>query len=237
MVQKIQATVVENVQATPTVHLVRISVEASNPFSFKPGQFAMAHVPLPDGKELPRPYSFASSPLEKRFFELCIKRVPQGPGSNYLCDLAPGSPVTVSGPYGMFGLKGNEQDVVFCASGTGIAPFKSMLDLMFGEGTARQVWLLFGIRNQSEIIYDKEFRALAESHKNFHYYPVLSDEDVGDWKGEKGFVPDLIERLFGRDAGDKEFYACGVPIMAEKTREKLLQLGAPKEKVFAELYH
>ncbi len=236
MVLKLSVKVAENIQATPTVHLVRFASDAGNPFEFKPGQFAMVHVPQPGGKELPRPYSFASSPAERRFFELCVRRVPGGPGSNFICDLQPGAQVTVSGPYGMFGLRGAEEKIVFCASGTGVAPFKSMLDLLFQQGTGKQVWLLFGVRNQPEIVYDEEFRALAAAHSNFHYYPILSDEDVGDWTGEKGFVPDLIERLFGGSVQGMEFYACGVPIMVEKTREKLLQLGVPKEKIFAELY-
>ena len=236
LVEKLVVKVLENIPATPTVHLVRFASGAGNPFEFKPGQFAMVHVPQPGGKELPRPYSFASSPAEKRFFELCVKRVPAGPGSNYICDAVPGQGVTVSGPYGLFGLRGAEEKIVFCASGTGVAPFKSMLDLLFAQGTSKQVWLLFGVRNRQEIAYDKEFREMAAAHSNFHYYPILSDEDAGDWTGEKGFVPGIIERLFGRDAGGTEFYACGVPIMVEKTREKLLQMGVPKEKIFAELY-
>lgn len=237
MVKRVDARVAENIQATPTVNLIRVASENGNPFDFKAGQFAMARVPQASGKELNRPYSFASSPLEKRFFELCIKRVPGGPGSNYLCDLQPGQQITVSGPFGLFGLRDVEPEIVFCASGTGIAPFKSMLDQLFAQGTAKQVWLLFGIRNQQEIIYHSEFSSLASAHNNFHYYPILSDADVGDWQGEKGFVPDLAERLFGANVVGKEFYACGVPIMVEKTKEKLAQLGVPKEKVFVELYH
>ena len=237
MVQKLSAAVVENIQATPTVHLIRIASGDGNPFGFNAGQFAMVHVPQPSGKELPRPYSFASSPLEKRYFELCVKRVPGGPGSNYICDLQVGQQVSVSGPFGLFGLRDAEPEIVFCASGTGVAPFKSMADQLFAQGTGRQVWLLFGVRSQQEIIYHKEFTELAAAHPNFHYHPVLSDTELGDWTGERGFVPDLVERLFGANVGGKEFYACGVPIMVEKTREKLLHMGVRKEKIFAELYH
>ncbi|MBU1197299.1 FAD-dependent oxidoreductase [Candidatus Micrarchaeota archaeon] len=234
MVEKKLLKVLENQKATPTVDVLKLADETGNPFSFKPGQFGMLHV-QENGGEVKRPYSFASSPNEKRFVEFCIKRVPKGRVSNLVCDLIVGRGLMVSGPYGVFRLRGNEKEIVFLASGTGIAPFKSMIESLFEQGSDKSIWLLFGIRNESEIIYRSFFENLAEQHSNFHFYPVLSDKELGDWKGERGFVSDAIDRVLP-SLDEKEFYLCGVPVMVKSVNDFLLQKGVLKERIFMEQY-
>ena len=93
--------------------------------SFKPGQF----VSLSDevaGRKVTRAYSIASAPDGNRF-ELCLNRVNLGTFSPHLFALRPGGEIPMSGPLGTFTLRDPIRDSLFVATGTGVAPFRSML--------------------------------------------------------------------------------------------------------------
>ena len=62
------------------------------------------------------------------FLSFISKRVPDGKGSNYMCDLQVGDVVTGSGPYGSMQLRDRNKDLIFIAGGSGMAPIKSLLE-------------------------------------------------------------------------------------------------------------
>lgn len=107
------------------------------------------------------------------------KNVP-GVASNYLCDLKARDEVHLTGPVGKhFLLPGDYQnrDFIFVATGTGIAPFRGMLKMMFESGYRGRVWLYFGVPYSDVILYDNEFRAYLK-HKNFTYITAISREET-----------------------------------------------------------
>src|ERR1035437_8003989 len=116
-----------------TVDVIEMHLESSAPFSFAPGQFISAIIPGagPGGRDIRRAYSIASSPElmpSKNIFELCVKVIEDGPGANYLNRLKIGESFKGQVPYGDFVYKTkHDKHVVFIATGTGIAPFRSML--------------------------------------------------------------------------------------------------------------
>ena len=84
--------------------------------------------------------------------------------SNHLFDLAEGAEITFQGPFGSFILRPPLRDTVFIATGTGIAPFRSMLHWLLADPSrheGRQFWLLFGVRTEQDIYYREEFERLA----------------------------------------------------------------------------
>ena len=102
--------------------------------------------------------------------------------SNFLCGMKEGEEVSLQGPFGDFILRPPMRDTIFIATGTGIAPFRSMLQWLFADEAqhqGKQLWLLFGNRYERDIYYHDEFMRLAGRHSNFHYSPTLSrpDED------------------------------------------------------------
>jgi len=146
--------------------------------------------------DVPRAYSIANSPTEDEL-EICVRRVPGGQLSPQLCDdLAVGETVTVRGPYGELVLGDRSpRDVVFLATGTGVAPFKGMIDFLFEtgrdefEGERRNVWLFLGTAWQDDLPYREAFRQRQREHDNFHFVPCLSREPVlSDWDGESDYV-------------------------------------------------
>ncbi|PIQ85099.1 MAG: ferredoxin--NADP(+) reductase [Candidatus Omnitrophica bacterium CG11_big_fil_rev_8_21_14_0_20_45_26] len=109
--------------------------------------------------------------------------------SNYLCDLKVGDTVQMTGPAGKHFVLPDDflkRDIVFMATGTGIAPYRGMLKEMFDAGFGGRVWLYFGAAYENVLIYNNEFQALAGKHKNFFYVTAVSRE------GEKNPVPDIV---------------------------------------------
>jgi ferredoxin-NADP reductase len=128
-------------------------------------------------------------------------------------------------------------DTLFIATGTGIAPFRSMLHWLLADSTRhhdRQLWLLFGNRTELDIYYHDEFLKLAAEHPNFHYLPTLS-RGGPEWKGLRGYVQEHVTDIVqGRT--DIHAYICGLNDMIKANRELLKTLGCNRRAIFYEKY-
>src|SRR5882757_10013022 len=159
-----------------TKHL-EFEVPAVPRFGFVAGQWLSFKTNKPDGEEITRAYSIASSPGEDNRLALCLNRVQDGFMSNFLCDMQEGQEISCQGPFGDFILRPPMRDTVFIATGTGIAPFRSMLHWLLADPVRhqdKQLSLLFGNRTDKDIYYHEEFLDLAGRHPNFSYLPTLS---------------------------------------------------------------
>ena len=215
----------------------KLRFQNSSLLPFKAGQFVMLHVPdSKTGKIEKRPYSIASPPYEKGHIDLCLNRVEGGFMSNYLCDLKGGETLTVDGPYGKFLVREPiEKGVIFTATGTGIAPFRSQIFDLFRSGKAegKEIWLVFGVRYENAILYEEEWKKLAAERPNFHYIQTVSRPQT--WTGEKGYVQEKIKK-YVQDPTGLDIYICGLPKMVDDVKATCLTMGFPKEKVHFEKY-
>lgn len=203
---------------------------------FVPGQWLSFKANTPDGEEITRAYSIASTP-GNREIALCLNRVPNGFMSNFLCDLKPGEELSCQGPFGDFILRPPMRDSIFIATGTGIAPFRSMLLWLFtdpAQHQGKQLWLLFGNRTEGDIYYHDEFRRLAAGHPDFHYLPTLSRGSPG-WTGLRGYVQDHVPGIVQRHPG-MQAYICGLEKMVTANRELLKSLGWDRKSIHYEKY-
>lgn len=175
--------------------LLRIELETADPVEFAAGQYVSIRY-----DRRTRPYSVASSPNRDEL-ELCVRRVPEGRLSPNLCEnLSVGDEVTVRGPNGHLLLENqSKRDLVFLATGTGVAPMKSMIDYLFEEGLdvfreqERDVWLFLGAAWKDDLPYHKAFKRRATNHDNFHYVPCLSRELwLTSWDGETEYIQDAM---------------------------------------------
>ncbi|MCD2205069.1 ferredoxin--NADP reductase [Halobacterium sp. KA-6] len=175
--------------------LVSITLDVDNPVKFAAGQYVSLRY---NGRT--RPYSVASSP-NRDDLELCIRRVPDGRLSPKLCDdLSVGDEVTVRGPNGHLLLENqSKRDLAFLATGTGVAPMKSMIDYLFEDGRdeyqgePRDIWLFLGAAWEDDLPYHDAFQERAATHDNFHYVPCLSRESwLADWAGETEYIQDAL---------------------------------------------
>ena len=175
--------------------LIKIAFETDEPFDFAAGQYLSVRY----GNRT-RAYSIASSPSREET-ELCIRRVPEGKLSPRLCDeLSVGDRLAIRGPSGHLLLEDvSSRDMAFLATGTGVAPMKSMIDYTFEQGRdefrreKRDVWLFLGAAWEDDLPYHESFRSLDESQENFHYIPCLSRESwLSDWSGETEYIQDAM---------------------------------------------
>ena len=206
-------------------------------FGFVPGQWLSLKHTKSDGEEITRAYSIASPPDENNRFAFCLNRVQDGFMSNFLCDMKEGDEISAQGPFGDFILRPPMRDTIFIATGTGIAPFRSMLHWLVADPSRhedRQLWLLFGNRTEQDIYYHQEFLGLAEAHKNFHYLPTLS-RGATDWQGLRGYVQEHVPGIVaGRT--DMHAYICGLDKMIRANRDLLKSLGWDRKSIRYEKY-
>src|SRR2546430_10729878 len=176
-----------------TKHL-EFEMPAISRFGFVTGQWLSFQQVKPDGEELTRAYSISSPPGDDARFALCLNRVQDGFMSNFLCDMKEGDEIQCQGPFGDFILRPPMRDAVFIATGTGIAPFRSMLHWLLADESRHQgkhFWLVFGSRHEKDIYYHDEFVRLDGQHPKLHYLPTLSRGSKG-WQGMPSSVHEHI---------------------------------------------
>lgn len=221
-----KAEITKIIKETPRVKVFRLKPERKLPFI--PGQFVMLGIDgitNLNGTLLKRSYSIASSPL-KDYIELCIAKMENGIISGKMHSIKEGESVNAEGPYGNFKLNENsDNDILFIAGGSGIAPIMSMIRDLFEKKTERKMQLFFGVRSPEEIIYKEELEKYLKK-ENFELIFGFSDE------GEQGFIHKVIEKHEIKT--DNDCYICGPPIMVKHVREVLINKGFEKEKIMVD---
>ena len=201
-----------------------------------PGQFVMAGAVIND-KLVRRAYSVSSSPLEKRFIDLTVKRVENGLFSNYLHDKAKiGAVFTIEGPYGKFIYGGSNEPVVLISAGCGIAPLMSILRYILGKKLQVHVTLMHSCRTQNDLLFKKELEKLSESHKNFKCIATVTRETNSNWKGCIGrFDKNMIETVI-KDKENTQFFISGTVLFGHDIKKILEEIGIDKAKVKEEVF-
>ena len=235
--QTFTARLVTSKPLTPFTKHLEFETENIARFGFVPGQWLSLKHTKTDGEEMTRAYSIASPPGENGRFALCLNRVQKGFMSNFLCDMQEGDEISCQGPFGDFILHPPMRDTIFVATGTGIAPFRSMLHWLLGNSSRRegkQLYLLFGSRTEQDIYYHSEFLDMAGQHENFHYLPTLS-RGSSDWQGLRGYVQEHVAQIAsGRN--DMHAYVCGLEKMIRANRDLLKSLGWDRKSIRYEKY-
>lgn len=231
---KVEVRVSRNGVVAREIHLLQFERTDGKDLEFSVGQYVTFYLDR-EGRHLTKSYSFASGPRPHDGFDLLVKRVAGGFGSNFLCDVAPGTTLTALLPLGKFTLHDNPgRQVLFLATGTGIAPFIPMLDELHARFPGAGVTLVVGSRFEGDLIFPDRLRALERSWGNFRYYPVLSKPPEG-WRGETGRIQGVVRKYFPT-LENSDVYICGVPEMVGEAQALALELKAPKDRIFVERY-
>lgn len=213
-----------------------IQIPELTSFDFTPGQFVTLDLPI---HEKParrwRSYSIASWPDGTNVVELVIVLDKRGAGTPYLFnEIKVGSDLTVRGPQGVFTLRDAlQKDLFMICTGTGIAPFRSMIHDIKNKNTPHQnIYLIFGCRTKNTILYYEELTALQKEISSFHYIPTLSREH---WSGNTGYVHAIYE-LLCMDKKPANFFLCGWKGMIDEARKRIAELGYDSKSVHVEIY-
>ena len=210
---------------THDVRELDLSLIAPDSIEFKAGQWISIDVWHPRLKQhVQRQYSIASAPSRSQRISLLFNRVPDGPGSSYLFYLHEKDSLKFQGPNGSFYLQEkSERDLVFVATGTGIAPFRSMLYSLVEQPEAGTLTLYWGLRSQRDLYYQRELEALAERNSNFTFEITLSRPEKG-WNGSTGRVTTLVENRIA-SVNNVTFFLCGNGGMIKDTTEIINRKG------------
>jgi ferredoxin-NADP reductase len=231
-----QGIVVDILDETPRTKRYFIQLPATTRFDFKPGQFVTLDLPIHEKKNKRwRSYSIASAPNESNIIELVIELVNGGLGTTYLWEkVHMGDELKLRGPAGVFVLHESvARDCFMICTGTGIAPFRSMIQHIANtKNTTNEIYLIVGARSKEELLYFNEMTALQTSMPNFHYIPTLSREE---WKGHTGHVHPIYKE-YAKDKPDAEFFLCGWKEMIDEAKQHLLEMGYDKKQIHLELY-
>ncbi len=223
-------------ELAPEVHHFDFEVPDVDTFPFAPGQF-VSIVKEIEGKEITRAYSIAS-PRDGNRFALCLNRVQDGMISPHLFSLQPGDTIEVQEPLGYFTLRHPGHRIVFVATGTGVAPFRSML-LHHLPSTQPEVTLLFGARYPQGLLYQDEFQALTQQYPTFRFLPTVTRPDE-NWRGRTGRVPAHLEEALALRTPDElstmDVYICGLREMVDDVRKELKALGFDRKQIIYEKY-
>lgn len=191
---------------------------------FLAGQFVSFEIDRP-GFPIPatRPYSIASPPEQTDRIELVLNRVEEGPGSTYLFGLREDQRTSFKGPVGSFTLRDNARDVLFVATGTGIAPIRSMLWSLANRASTRRITLFWGLRSQRDLYYQDELAVLSQRLPNLSATITLS-QPTGGWDGAVGRVSPLVANAV-TTTSNLEAYLCGNGGMIRDVRDIVRQKG------------
>jgi len=194
----------EIAEIAPDVLVLSASCEEPPALSWRAGQFLSIRCGAADAPDpARRSYSIASSPLEKDNFELLVKLLPQGVGSELFAGLRPGDPLHFTGPMGFFvnDLQ-HAGDAVYCATGTGVAAALPMIEETLARATeAGRVLLYWGMRSLEELYWEERLAALK--HPRFTVEICLS-RPPAEWNGGRGHInghviaalPQLVKPVF-----------------------------------------
>ena len=215
------------------------------PTAFEPGQYMTIGV-MVDGKIVQRPYSVASPPFTAGSdgYEFYVRVVVGGTFTPLLWQLPVGQKMRMIGPKGKFMLRpGDERTHIFISSGTGNAPFVSMMRQALHDGTERKVVFLNGVSYAHELGY----KDLLEGWERSGEYPVRfiptvsrpNDPANAAWLGRTGRVETILAPVLdelGLTPANSVAYICGNPDMILAAEATLLERGYAEDQVHKELY-
>ena len=209
-------------------------------FDFQPGQFVTLDLPIHEQRNKRwRSYSIASWPDGTNVFELIIVLLEGGAGTTYLFnEVTVGSELTLRGPQGKFTLPEIlDEDIYLVCTGTGIAPFRSMVQYLHKHNHPhRDIHLVFGCRKKEDGLYIAELRELEQKEAGFFFHPCYSREETVDERSFKGYVHPVYESLTEKGKKPAKFFLCGWKNMIDEARERIEAMGYDRKAIHLELY-
>lgn len=225
-----------------------VTIHFWHPFNeiiaYKPGQFLTVFIPSGD-KKVRRSYSLSSSSFTDISPAITVKRIHDGIASAYLIDqVKVGDVLEVMEPMGQFCIEPHEdvtRHMVMIGAGSGITPLISMIKsvlIVEGEST---VHLLYGNRNQAQVLFEDQLNKLAQKYPDrFSIQQILSQPEDG-WQGDNGrinkaYALKYLSALPENILQSADYYLCGPAGMMEETMDALQVLGVSQEKTHKESF-
>jgi len=202
--------------------------------NFQPGQAVAIPVPASFSKTpIRRYYSLASPPSSSAKISLLCDQGEQGIASQFLRNQSVGEELVFEGPFGSFCLRNNpKQDLLFVATGTGIAPIRSMITTLLENGLSQPITLVWGLRREWDLYFVEEFERWANRYANFSFILTLTKAE-SQWAGARGRVTQVLKGMEHLDRFTA--YVCGGKNMVMEVTALLHERGVSH--VYHERHH
>jgi len=255
LTHELNCRIIQNIQVSPIMRIIKVSPEGWEFPDFEPGQFVALGlppdaarsadasdehaVPYPD-KLIKRAYSIASSSTEDSV-EFYITLVHSGQLTPRIFNLQIGDKIFMGKrAVGMFTLDqvDEERNVVLIATGTGVAPYMSMLRSNALRRKGR-IMVIHGAANSWDLGYSSELKLLANMFPNFTYYPTITEpeKEPTGWYGDTRFIQDIWDSGIAKEKwgiettpDNTDFFLCGNPKMVEGMKAELSKHGFKEHK-------
>jgi CDP-4-dehydro-6-deoxyglucose reductase, E3 len=203
----------------------------SSIFQFNSGQY----VNLIKGN-LTRSYSIANSSNHNNQLEFFIKKYQNGLMSKYLFEEAKiNDLLRLEGPLGSFFLReSNYEHIIFLATGTGIAPIKSIIESVMDQPAnfnKKKFWIFVGARYEEDLLWNP---IISNDQIQVIYVPVLSRQ-VNNWNGEKGYVQEVVLKQ-NINLENAQAYACGSNEMIQEAKKLLIKNSLKENTFFSDVF-
>jgi ferredoxin--NADP+ reductase len=234
----LNSTLVGRIEVTPELLILQVRPDGGVP-DFKPGQYVALGLPgssmryaaaLPErevvapDKIVKRAYSIGSSPSQKDFLEFYIAVVPDGSLTSRLAALQAGDRLfaqpKVTGTFTLEGVA-PERNLLLISTGTGLAPFMSMVRTGDIWAPQRKITVVHGVRYPSDFAYADELMSFQASGRNFEYLPIASRAG-GEFSGRRGRIQKLFEDSVVVPHPERDsVFLCGNPAMIDDLEKHL----------------
>lgn len=220
--------------------IVRLNVPSDIGFDFSTGQAAfLGHKEV---KHLDNPerlkwgiFSIASSPLDlkENNLDFCVTANTETGIAHFVSKkLNVGDKVIVKGAFGHYGLKEGYDHYFFAATGSGIAPYISMMRTLIRNNINTKITVFFGFRKSINFLYEEELKKYANEGK-IELIPTISREDES-WTGKRGYIQErILEYEFDKNKKNC-LYVCGAPNVLDAVKDAATKKGIKEEDIFIE---
>jgi NAD(P)H-flavin reductase len=225
----------EVVRATPRTRIVRLDIGFET-FQFEAGQAIVVGL---HNAPFRKPYSIACSPrqaLQSGALELLVQIDNLDEFDPHIERLSSGDTVDVEGPFGTFGIPRDigENEILFVAGGTGIAPIRGMLWDAIEHRPTSHLALIYSVRSADEIAYEEELRKLAENGR-LDLRVTLTRDGPASWLGPRGRINEaLIQHVIRTE--ETRCVLCGPQAMINDVTALLLGAGVSIDRIVTETF-
>jgi ferredoxin-NADP reductase len=228
------------VTETPSVKTFRLLSSSNDrllPFTFVPGQFLNVAFWI-GGARMNRSYSISSSPTQREYVELTVRREPRGAVSRHIVDLLKvGDRIEAGGPVGKFTFTGTEADsIVLIAAGVGITPMMSVTRYLTERSWAGDIFFIYTCRTPADFIFADEVAALQRLNPKLRVAVTISKPEGTDWKGHRGRISKEWLTQTVPDLASRRIHLCGPPSMMDSTKAILTELAVPPDRLKTEAF-
>jgi ferredoxin-NADP reductase len=228
------------IKETPNVKTFRLLPSSGDrflPFTFVPGQFLNLAFWI-GGARMNRSYSISSSPTQREYVDLTVRREPRGAVSRHIVDLLKvGDQIEAGGPVGKFTFTGNEADsIVLISGGVGITPMVSISRYLTEQLWPGDIFFIYVCRTPVDYILADEIAALERRNPKLHVAITMTRPEGTDWKGPRGHLTKEFLTQTVPDLTSRRIHLCGPIPMMDATKALLAEMGVPPDQLKTEAF-